>query len=188
MLNFDFTRMRQLNDVESRNVEKVLRRFHIPQKLRWRIISRTSRDNARTPFQWDGGPGGGFTEGRPWLGINHNCGEINLARQEEDPDSIWNWYKALTALRRESAALRRGSFEQLEAGKQVYAYRRALGDEALTVALNFSSRPAQVSHRGEVVMSNYGKASFDGQMQPWEAVILRSGGPASGAGPEGGEA
>ena len=53
MLDFDFQRIRQLNDVESKNVDRLLRRFHVPQKLRWRIISRTSRDNARTPFQWD---------------------------------------------------------------------------------------------------------------------------------------
>jgi len=176
MLDFDFTRMRQLNDVESKNVEKVLRRFHIPQKLRWKIIRRTSRDNARTPFQWTDGPKAGFTDGRPWLGVNHNCDKINLARQEQDPDSIWNWYKALSALRRDTEALRRGTFQPLETGDQVFAYRRASGEDAYTVVLNFSDKPASVAHRGEVVMSNYGKGTFDGQMQPWEAVILRGNG------------
>lgn len=175
MLNFDFTRMRQLNDVESKNVDRLLRRFHVPQKLRWKLISRTSRDNARTPFQWTEEPQAGFTgSSRPWLGVNHNCQAINLARQEGDPDSIWSWYKALSALRRESEVLRRGAFEELEAGAQVYAYRRKLGDEGMTVVLNFSDQPAQVSHRGAVVLSNYGETSFDGRMGPWEAVILRS--------------
>lgn len=175
MLNFDFTRMRQLNDVESKNVEKVLRRFHVPQRLRWRIIRRTSRDNARTPFQWEGSAKGGFTDGRPWLGVNHNCETINLAQQEGDPDSIWNWYKKLSALRRETEALRRGSFEELEAGGQVYAYRRAAAEETCTVVLNFSDRPAAVSHRGELVLSNYERESFDGELAPWEAVILKQG-------------
>ena len=173
MLDFDFNRMRQLNDVESKNVEKVLRRFHIPQKLRWKMIKRTSRDNARTPFQWENDPKGGFTDGRPWLGVNHNCETINLAQQEEDPDSIWNWYKTLAALRTETEALRRGAFEQLEAGDQVYAYKRTLGEESFTVVLNFSDKAAAVSQRGDVVMSNYKKTSFDGQMGPWEAVILK---------------
>ena len=173
MMNFDFDRMRQLNDVESKNVEKVLRRFHIPRKLRWKIISRTSRDNARTPFQWSGGEGAGFTDGRPWLGINRNCQEINLASQEEDPDSIWSWYKDLSRLRRENGVLRRGSFVPLEAGEQVFAYRRELGEEKWTVALNFSDKPARVSCRGGVVRSNLGRETFDGNLGPWEAVILR---------------
>ena len=172
MMDFDFTRMRQLNDVESKNVERVLRRFHVPRRLRWSLISRTSRDNARTPFQWDGSAKAGFTTGRPWLGVNHNCREINLADQEGDADSIWSWYKDLAALRRERDVLRRGDFTPLEAGRQVFAYRRALGEEQLTVALNFSDRPARADYRGKLVRSNYPRRSFDGTLQPWEAVIL----------------
>ena len=176
MTNFDFTRMRQLNDVESKNVEKVLRRFHIPQKLRWKIISRTSRDNARTPFQWTAGDGAGFTTTRPWLGINHNHDMINLASQEEDPDSIWSYYKNLSRLRRDREVLRRGDFIPLEAGSQVFAYQRVLKgihEERLTIALNFSDKPVQVSHRGEVICSNYNRDTFDGSLGPWEAVILQ---------------
>ncbi len=173
MLNFDFTRMRQLNDVESKNVEKVLRRFHLPWKLRWKIIAKTSRDNARTPFQWSGATGAGFTDGRPWLGINHNSETINLAQQEEDRDSILHWYRDLMALRNGSEVLRRGEFVPLEAGKQVFAYQRVLGEERIAVVLNFSDKPAHVSHRGEVIRSNYGRDSFDGALSAWEAVILK---------------
>ena len=167
-----FDRMRQLNDVESKNVERVLRRFHVPQRLRWKIIRRTSRDNARTPFQWNEEKGAGFTDGRPWLGINRNSEQINLSRQEKDPESIWQWYKDLSRLRRDSAVLRQGEFVPLEVGEQVFAYRRVLGDEALTVVLNFSEKEAVVSHRGEVIRSNVGRERFDGRMGAWEAVIL----------------
>ena len=175
MVNFDFTRLRQLNDVESKNVDKIRRRFHLPLKLRWRILSRTSRDNARTPFQWDGGPQGGFTGGRPWLGVNHNCAAINLADQEKDPDSIWSWYKDLAALRRDRAVLRHGSFVPLEAGRQVFAYRRELDGKSLIVALNFSDQDASVAHRGTLVRSNYPREEFSGELRPWEAVILEEG-------------
>ena len=178
MTNFDFTRLRQLNDVESKNVDKLLRRFHVPQKLRWKIISRTSRDNARTPFQWEAGPGAGFTTARPWLGINHNCASINLAAQEEDPESIWNWYKDLSALRREREVLRRGDFKVLEAGNQIFAYRRSLGEERLTILLNFSDDPARIGVKGEVLRSNYARKRFEGILQPWEAVILEQPGGA----------
>ena len=172
MVDFDFTGMDQLYDVESHNVDRVLRRFHIPSKLRWKIIRRTSRDNARTPCQWDGSPNGGFTTGTPWLGVNGNYQTINLAAQEGDPDSIWNWYKSLSALRRGSDVLRRGDFIPLEAGKQVFAYRRQLGEKRLTIVLNFSDRPVQAPYKGALVRSNYARTSFDGSMGPWEAVIL----------------
>lgn len=178
MTNFDFTRLRQLNDVESKNVDRLLRRFHVPQRLRWRIISRTSRDNARTPFQWEAGPGAGFTTGRPWLGINHNCETVNLAAQEGDPASIWNWYKDLSALRREREVLRRGDFKVLEAGDQIFAYRRSLEAEQLTVLLNFSDDPARIGVKGEVLRSSYARKRFEGILQPWEALILEP--PASG--------
>ena len=173
MTNFDFTRLRQLSDVESLNVDRVLARLHVPQRLRWRIISPTSRDNARTPFQWEGGDGAGFTTGRPWLGINHNCKDVNLAAQAEDPNSLFHWYQDLIALRRDTKVLRRGAFTPLESTKQVFAYRRELpGNDPLTIVLNFSDKNATTACRGTVLRDNYGKESFDGTLQPWEAVIL----------------
>ena len=176
MTGFDFTRIRQVNDVESRNVNRILANLHVPAKLRWRMIARTSRDNARTPFQWSSGPQGGFTTGRPWLGVNHNCAKVNLADQRQDPDSIWSWYRDLCALRKSSDVLRRGSFQPLEATKQVFAYRRELEGESLTMVLNFSDKPAQTGERGQLVRSNYPRRGFDGTLQPWEAVILGEGG------------
>ena len=173
MTNFDFTRLRQLNDVESLNVDRVLSRLHLPQALRWRMIAATSRDNARTPFQWESGERAGFTTGRPWLGINHNCKDINLAAQEEDPGSLWHWYQDLIALRREKKVLRRGAFIPLEKGEQVFAYRRELpGQESLTIVLNFSDKPASTTCKGTVLRCNYSREEFDGTLRPWEAVIL----------------
>lgn len=174
MLNFDFTRLRQLDDVESKNVDKVLRRFHIPQRLRWKLIARTSRDNARTPYQWTADRYAGFTDTRPWLGVNHNHETVNLAQQEGDPDSILNWYKDLIALRRGTPVLRRGDFTPLEVTDRVFSYRRTLEGESLTVALNFSGESVQTAQRGEVLRSNLGRrGGFDGTLQPWEAVILQ---------------
>lgn len=172
MVDFDFTGLSELDDVESRNVDQVLRRFGVPEKLRWKIISRTSRDNARTPMQWNDTAGAGFTTGRPWLGINRNNLFINLADQEDDPKSIWSWYKDLSALRREREVLRRGDFLLLEATHKVFVYRRRLGEESVTVALNFSDGKALVGRRGTLLRSSYGRGSFNGILQSWEAVIL----------------
>ena len=173
MVDFDFDGADQLDDVESRNVDRLLSACHVPEGLRWRIIRRTSRDNARTPFQWDDGPNAGFTTAaRPWLGVNRNFHFVNLADQEADPDSIWSWYKDLAALRREREVLRRGDFLWLECTHRVFVYRRRLGAESVTVALNFSDRPAWVGRRGTLLRSNYYRDGFDGRLRPWEAVIL----------------
>jgi len=172
MTNFDFTRMRQLNDVESKNVDRILMQWHVPRSLRWRIIQPTSRDNARTPFQWDGSPNAGFSSGRPWLGVNGNYRQVNLAAQEGEPDSLWNWYKDLCALRREMPVLRQGGFTALEVGRQVFAYRRTLDGASVTVALNASGKSARTACRGRVLRCNYPREDFDGSLRPWEAVLL----------------
>lgn len=175
MVDFDFDGVDQLNDVESRNVNRILSAYHVPEWLKWKIISRTSRDNARTPMQWDDGPNAGFTTAdRAWLGVNRNYHFINLADQENDPGSIWSWYKDLAQLRREREVLRRGDFLWLEYTHKVFVYRRRLGAESVTVALNFSNRPARVGSRGSLLRSNFQREEFDGRMNPWEAVILEN--------------
>lgn len=177
MVDFDFDGVDQVNDVESRSVDRFLAAYHVPEALRWKIIARTSRDNARTPMQWDDGPNAGFTMAdKAWLGVNRNYHFVNLADQENDPDSIWNWYKNLAKLRREREVLRRGDFLWLEATHRVFVYRRRWGAESVTVALNFSDRPARVGSRGTLLRSNYHRDGFDGRLLPWEAVILEDNG------------
>jgi glycosidase len=172
MLDFDFTELSQLDDVESHNVDRVLRSLHVPAKLRWKIIRRTSRDNARTPVQWDATANGGFSTGKPWLGVNKNYKDINLASQKDVPDSIYSWYKDMIALRKGSDVLQKGEFIPLETGPQVFAYRRRLQDKQLTIVLNFSNDPASCAHSGTLLKSNYPRHKFGGTLQPWEAVIL----------------
>ena len=87
--------------------------------------------------------------------------------------AILSYYKSLIALRRGSKALRGGDFTALETGKQLFAYRRTLGSEQLTVLLNFSDKPVSCIYKGSLVRSNYSRRSFDGNLSPWEAVILK---------------
>jgi oligo-1,6-glucosidase len=124
MTNFDVTRIDQLDDVESRNMDTLLQRYHVPQALRWYLIRTASRDNARTPMQWDSGPNGGFTTGTPWLGVNSNASWLNYAKQTDDPRSVLNFYRRLIRLRATSPTLREGGFEPIWADRHVMAYRR----------------------------------------------------------------
>jgi oligo-1,6-glucosidase len=175
MTNFDFTGFDQLNDVETLNWNKLLKRFGIPQWLRWKWLKESSRDNARTPVQWSAAAGAGFTTGAPWLGINGNYRRINYESQRDDPGSVLSWYKKLIALRASSEALKYGAFTPLDCEGTVVAYTRELGDERWTVALNFSKKPAPLpaAMPETLVLSNLGEGGADGTLRPWEARVYR---------------
>jgi len=107
-----------------------------------RVIDIDGRDAERTPMQWDGSPGAGFTSGDPWLPIPGSAREVNVAAQREDPGSMLSLYRRLLWYRRGSAALRQGGYRSLtDTPGGLYAYLRTEGDERLLVALNFTGRP-----------------------------------------------
>lgn len=174
MTNFDFTSIDQLQDVESHNIYRMAQKLHIPSSYRWKMMQRTSRDNARTPMQWNDGPYAGFTTGTPWLGINANHTRINAASQEDDPESILSYYKEMIAFRSASPVLRAGSFAVVKITKRLFIYERELAGERIQVLLNFSPRTLKVKSHGEVLLSSYGRASYDGTLRPWEAILLNT--------------
>jgi len=196
MTNFDFTSLDQLDDVESRNMDALLKKFGIPYNVRWRLIRTASRDNARTPMQWDSSLGAGFTTGEPWLGINSNATRINYAQQAGDPHSVLSYYRRLIRLRANSPTLSQGGFEPVCADHSVMVYRRTpvagSSDPAYTVWLNFSGHIRHLKqpwlasamcaepivlahgiHPPTCVASNTGRRSLDGILLPWEAVVVR---------------
>ena len=173
MTNFDFSSLAQVKDVESVNIDQLMRRLHIPAKLRWRWIRTASRDNARTPMQWQNAPGAGFTSGTPWLGINGNYKRINYEAQRHDANSVLGYYKRMAALRSASETLKYGEFTPLFAHCGVMAYARTLGTERFVTLLNFSLRDRRAPMEGEVVIANTGITAYAGLLAPYEAVVLR---------------
>jgi oligo-1,6-glucosidase len=173
MTNFDFTELTQLNDVESFNINELMRRLGIPAKTRWHWIRISSRDNARTPMQWSGEPGAGFTTGEPWLAINKNHVKINYQEQQNRTDSLYKYYQDLITLRAGSDTLKYGKFTPAYAHRNVIAYRRTLGAEKYLIILNFSTKTARADFAGEVILSNTGRKTYDGTLQAYEAVLLR---------------
>jgi len=178
MTNFDFKSLAEINDVESHSLNRLMKKMHIPGFLRWNWIKTSSRDNARTPMQWDGGENAGFSKGKPWLGINSNYRFINYTSQKNDPASILNFYKALIAMRQKSECLKAGGFEPLFANDRLMFYRRTLGDEEYAVALNFSSRKARIPDevsgffRGKALVSSTGRTELNGTLLPWEGAVI----------------
>ena len=173
MTNFDFPDMEKVRDVESINIWNMGKRLHLPYGLRWRMIKTKSRDNARTPMQWDDSINGGFSAGTPWLSVNGNYPRINVKRQEDDPGSVLAYYRQLIAFRNGSRVLQEGDFTELYRKNGVYAYRRACDGEALTVVISLAEGERKNPASGEVVCSNYGRETAPARLAPYEALVLR---------------
>jgi oligo-1,6-glucosidase len=146
-------------------------------------LRRQSRDNARTPMQWDDTAGAGFTAGQPWIAVNPNHVEINAAAQLADPDSVLAHYRAVIALRHAEPTVAHGDFTMLLPDDPVvYAFTRHYGSTTLLVVANFSGDSAAAPVPGEsdwvtaeLVLGNY--PSVDPApslvLRPWEARIYR---------------
>ena len=104
-------------------------------------MSKRARDHARTPMQWENKTGAGFTDGKPWMKINSNLGEINVKTEEYNPNSILNFYKKLIAFRKGNAIIRDGSYtEYFNSNRKVYCYKRELDGKGFIVICNFKEK------------------------------------------------
>lgn len=173
MTNFDFESIDEVDDIETHNINKLMKRLLIPNWLRWRWLKEASRDNARTPMQWSDHQQAGFTTGKPWLKINSNYPKINYQSQVNDDDSILSFYKKMIDLRKNTETLIYGDFEPLYADKDLMAFQRTLNDEQYVTILNFSDKQKKFVQDGELVVSNLNKSRYDHNLEAWEAVLLK---------------
>ncbi len=180
MTNAHYTRIEQYNDVECINYYQILRERGLSEADALGVLAARSRDNSRTPMQWNPQHNAGFTNGTPWLEIPDNYRSINVEAEERDPDSILNYYRALIQLRKRYPIIAEGEIRFLDTGNaRVYAYERSLGAQRLTVVCNFSGQPESAAvavPAGEVLLSSYGDgAAPDGQsLRPYEAFAVLS--------------
>ncbi len=185
MTNYPFAGPEDFRDVESINAYETYTENgdYTPEEM-LRLVGYRSRDNSRTPMQWDDGENAGFTTGHPWMGINPNHVEINAAEQVKRPDSVFNYYKKLIALRKEMDIIVYGDYRLLmPESETVFAYMRQLDGQKLLVACNFSQEavpfalPEDIEMQdATVLISNYDDASCGGELtlRPYEAVVLYS--------------
>jgi oligo-1,6-glucosidase len=137
-----------------------------------------SRDNARTPMQWDRGPNAGFTTAEPWIAVNPNHTEINAEAALADTGSVLHHYRALIELRHDEPAVVEGDFTMLlSEDERVYAFTRRLDDVELLVVANFSGEPATAAIEGwagaELVITNGDPGPAGLGLGPWEARVYR---------------
>ncbi len=114
---------------------------HLKPEKRLKRLWRSARDNARTPVQWNSGKNAGFTTGEPWFYVNENYPDINVAQQEEDPDSILHFYRKAIALRKQLSCVRDGNYIEYKKGSsKLYVYSRQDSRQRILVVCSFSKR------------------------------------------------
>ena len=178
MTNCHFRSIDQYRDVESLNYYQILQQQGKSPAEAMEIIQQRSRDNGRTPMQWDGTAHAGFTSGTPWIGVVDNYPAINAAAQVDDPDSVYSYYKKLVALRKQHRVISEGQIEFLyKDDPDLLAYRRWDGNSQLLVLCNLTGHeapvqlPAQWQDAG-VLLGNYPDAAPAAALRPYEALVL----------------
>ena len=186
MTNCPWESLDEINDIESLgNVRQHMANGLLTGEEAVEVMRRTSRDNARTPMQWDDSDCAGFTTGKPWLKINPNYQSVNAAEELKRDDSVFHYYQKLISLRKQLDVIVDGTYELLEQDDpDLFVYTRTLGTEKLLVVCNFAGR--QRSFRvpeefagGEILISNNErKSAADPVVEPYESFVVRVSGQA----------
>ncbi|MCJ8210660.1 alpha-glucosidase [Mucilaginibacter sp. RS28] len=160
MTNAGFKTIEDYRDVSALNEYQHVKNMSGDVEAYLKELSFSSRDNGRTPFQWNDKKNAGFTTGTPWLDVNQNYKTINAAAQEKDPNSCLNYFRRLTKLRKDNPVLVYGKYTLLDKDNpQVYAYTREWQGKRMLVLLNFSDKEAQtsvaLSGNPKLLLNNY---------------------------------
>ncbi len=166
----------QYEDVQTRN-----QALNLKGEKRLKKLWRCSRDSARTPVQWSAEENAGFSTGKPWFFVNENYPQVNVAAQENDPDSLLNFYRKAIRLRKSLSVVQDGSYREFyrHSGK-LYVYTRETARERLLVVCSFTEKPVRFrAPKGcrldamELLLENYGGAlSGNGFVtQPYETRV-----------------
>jgi oligo-1,6-glucosidase len=180
MVNIRFDNINDYNDVQTKNKYLELKNNGGNLKAYIQGQKQTSRDNSRTPFQWDTTQNAGFTTGTPWLKINPNYETLNAEAQEKDPNSVLNYFRNLVALRKKEPTLVYGKYTLLDKeNPDVFAYTRELDGKKLLILLNFSEKNTAYTlpistAKSKIILDNYSntKKIKKNTLRPYEAVIL----------------
>ena len=180
MTNPHYGDISQYRDVESINYYRILTEQGITGEEALKVLAARSRDNGRTPMQWDAGKNAGFSEGEPWIMVNPNYKEINAAEQLARPDSVFRFYQELIRLRHTHKLIVYGSYDLiLPEDRQLFAYTRTLGDQRLLCVVNLSDEPAACEVPEEFAAAQklieVGQPFISGgraELAPWDAFVL----------------
>ena len=180
MCNAYFDKLEDYRDIESLNAYKELTETcGVSHEEMMGYLKRISRDNARTPMQWDDSANAGFTTGTPWIKVNSNYPKVNAKQEVSDPDSVFSYYKKLIRLRHENEIIVYGDYELLAPEDEaLFIYTRMLGTQRLMVLCNFTEKevsiPQEVTEQmptdAKLLIGNYSKQK-EKVLQAYEARV-----------------
>ncbi|EOC1286574.1 alpha-glucosidase [Cronobacter sp. JZ38] len=180
MTNTRFASLDDFDDVSAHNKARDLRDQGMSEEDIVEFLTRTGRDNSRTPMQWDASPYAGFSTHEPWLKVNPNYEMINVESQQHDPHSVLNFYRQMIHLRKREPALIYGRYEPLlDDHEQIYAYGRTLGEERVVVLCNLSGKAAEweaqaLSLDGATcLLANFSEGPEGHRLKAWEARVYK---------------
>ena len=184
MTNVEFENIEDYNDVKTKNnyylgLESGESHENLIKRA-WRL----SRDNSRTPMQWDDSNFGGFSKSKPWININPNYKTINVKNQINDEDSILNFYKTMIKIRKSNEALIYGEYKLiLEDDKNIYAYKRVLGSDEFIIITNMSNEKVMYNYKDiklnyeNLVIANLKVKNHETtnsiELKPWECRMYK---------------
>ncbi|MGB3466574.1 MAG: alpha-amylase family glycosyl hydrolase, partial [Cyclobacteriaceae bacterium] len=182
MTNVAFDHIEDYRDVETHNAyrEEVLDKGRDPADF-LKAVHYQGRDNVRTPMQWSDEENAGFTNGEPWIKVNPNFKDINVATQQGDEDSVLSFYKRMVAFRKENLTLVYGEFEMIDPqNKDLFIYERSDSNGKFLVFLNFTDNELTYQYKGIESLSpaigNYEEVRMDADhlmLKPWESIIFK---------------
>lgn len=180
MSNIKFDNIDDYRDIETLNMYKQVKSKNGDLKKLLENQKISGRDNGRTPFQWDSTANAGFTTGNPWLKINPNFKTVNVAAQENDPNSVLNYFRKLVKLRKIELTLVYGKYTLLDKNNpDIYAYTRELEGKKILILLNFKAKNTSVAigdidlSKAKLILSNYNEeSSTPMNLRPYEAKIF----------------
>ncbi|PQJ84363.1 glycoside hydrolase family 13 protein [Aliivibrio sifiae] len=184
MTNVAFDTLEEYKDIETLNFYKVKTESGVSHETMMKGIHANSRDNARTPMHWDDSAHAGFTQGSPWIKLNPNYPQINVAAALEDNDSIFYHYQKLIALRKQNPVIVYGDFIPLfEDHAAVFAYERKNADQHLVVLNNFTAEPQTlilpehlINKKAECLIANLDSVTHFGSqltLTPYQSIVIR---------------
>ena len=184
MTNVKYHSISEYDDVKTINTYNERIESGVSEKIALKEAWITSRDNSRTPMQWNSSKNAGFTEGRPWIGVNDNYKRINVEVEERDENSVLNFYKKLIKLKKSNEALIYGVYDLiLEEDENIFAYTRTLNNEKFLIIANLTEEKAKYIYEKEklnskdLILNNYEVCAHENltefTLKPYECRVYK---------------
>lgn len=184
MTNLHIKNIDELKDLEAHNIYSFLKSKGISDEEALTMVNRKTRDNARTPMQWNEDKNAGFSNGKPWIEVNPNYRKINAKKDLQDSDSIYRFYQKLLKLRNDNQVLLEGKYDLITPeDSSIFAYTRSYGTDKIAVICSFVPYkvkyeiPEDFVNKNKLILSNYsdnkGTVSNTVYLRPYEGVVIK---------------